>query len=394
MEAILECARPQETKFADNVREMRVGLDAGCLNREHIRGMGKYVASMMAQFPASQPIHWDLFGQRPDLPMHHPPMDNVSVHRFTMRGSRFNTWLQIGLPRAARKQNVDILHCTSTDAPWWQPIPTVVTIHDIIPWLRSNDPHDQMAGSVYQNQLLPRVFRKCAAIITISENSRSDIVSMWPELIDKLHVITHGIDQHYLDYTPTHSDQLSRLGIIQPYFLYLGGDAPRKRLEWALQVFEATTGINPHAQLVVCGLPESNRKQFLERLAPAIRGRVMLLPFVPEEAMPELYASAAAVLYPTLYEGFGLPALEAQAVGTPILFSDVGSLGELIGPGSIVLPVEDFEAWKTAAGRCLEQRGEHPEPIDEARQWARQFSWARSAERHSDVYQLAIGQSR
>lgn len=390
MPAILERTQV-ETRPDTATRTLRIALDAGCINREHIRGMGKYVASIMANFPESQPVDWTLYGQRPDLPMQHPEMDNVRVDRFCMRGSRFSTWLQFGLPNRAKRANADILHCTSTDVPWWQPIPTVVTIHDIIPWLRSDDPHDQMAGSFYQNQLLPRAYRKCASIITISENSRSDILGRWPELAEKITVIPHGIDQHYLDYIPTRNDQLSRLGITKPFFLYLGGDAPRKRLDWALRVFESTLSTNAASQFVVCGIPENERGGLLQRLAPETRERVLLLPFVPENLMPELYAKAVAALYPTLYEGFGLPALEAQAVGTPILFSDVGSLGELIGPGSIVLPAEDFEAWSTAAKRCLTLRQDEIQPMEDARKWATEFSWARSAERHADVYQQVAG---
>lgn len=107
--------------------------------------------------------------------------------------------------------------------------------------------------------------------------------------------------------------------------------------------------------------------------------------------MPRLYQNAAAVLYPTLYEGFGFPVVEAQAVGTPVLHSAVSSLTELQGPGSVVLPVEDLGAWVDACRALVAERGRTPQPNETSRQWARRFSWEASAERHLEVYRRAAG---
>jgi alpha-1,3-rhamnosyl/mannosyltransferase len=115
-----------------------------------------------------------------------------------------------------------------------------------------------------------------------------------------------------------------------------------------------------------------------------------VLPFISEESLPGLFRHAVATLYPTLYEGFGFPAVESQAVGTPVLFSRVGSLAELEGPGAIVLPEDDLSAWVQTCQRLLGHRRENPTPIEESRQWARRFSWDESARRHLDVYDLAI----
>jgi glycosyltransferase involved in cell wall biosynthesis len=95
---------------------------------------------------------------------------------------------------------------------------------------------------------------------------------------------------------------------------------------------------------------------------------------------------AAAVLYPSLYEGFGLPALEAQAVGTPVFFSDVGSLSELKGPAAHVVPVDDMRGWVTAVSAAVTVRRDDPHPNDAARRWARQFSWDAYAQRTLAVY--------
>jgi alpha-1,3-rhamnosyl/mannosyltransferase len=137
---------------------------------------------------------------------------------------------------------------------------------------------------------------------------------------------------------------------------------------------------------VLCGLVEPNAPHWKEQLPPHLRPRLTCLGFVPEELLPGLYANAAAVLYPTLYEGFGLPALEAQAVGTPVLMTDGGSLRELAGPGAVVLPAEDMSAWVSAARTVLDQG---KPTAAAARAWASGFSWKAAFRKTLDVYKAA-----
>jgi alpha-1,3-rhamnosyl/mannosyltransferase len=140
---------------------------------------------------------------------------------------------------------------------------------------------------------------------------------------------------------------------------------------------------------VVLGVPAASHDAARAALAPGIRARVLFAPFVAQAAMPRLYQNAAALLYPTLYEGFGFPALEAQAVGTPVLMSALGSLAELVGPGAVVLAPEDRDGWVAALRRAL-THNDNPEP---ARRWARQFSWDASAAAHRAIYRHAAGRS-
>jgi alpha-1,3-rhamnosyl/mannosyltransferase len=130
------------------------------------------------------------------------------------------------------------------------------------------------------------------------------------------------------------------------------------------------------------------RRQIENAVRPELRSQLCWSPFVAESDMPRLYQNAAAVLYPTLYEGFGLPVVEAQAAGTPILFSDVASLGELRAPGAIILPPNDRQAWISSCQEMIEKRGKSPAPFAPAREWARQYSWDACARRHMEVYRM------
>jgi alpha-1,3-rhamnosyl/mannosyltransferase len=147
-------------------------------------------------------------------------------------------------------------------------------------------------------------------------------------------------------------------------------------------------------QLVLCGIERTTQEKIRQTIPEELRPRVCFAPFIAEAEMPCLYQNAVTVLYPTLYEGFGFPALEAQAVGTPVIFSALGSLGELRGPGAIVLPAQDLGAWIEARRRLVVQRGMRSSPDEQARRWARGFSWDASAERHLEIYHMATAGRR
>jgi glycosyltransferase involved in cell wall biosynthesis len=369
-------------------RPVRVAVDARSLNTGHLRGIGKSVFELIKRTAASGAVDWHLLAERPDQPMQVPAPEGCEVSVFETRGDRYHAWEQWSLPRRAQQLGVDVLHAPGTSMPWWQPVPTVVTIHDTIPW-QQQDP--AWPPGFYRDRLLPSAYHRAAAITTVSECSRRDILSRWPHLQSRLHVISPGVDERYLEATPDRKAiEIGGQFVAEPYVLYMGGSDPRKRLMWALQAWWGLG--DSEASLVVCGVPPAEHAN-LRRMVPRnLQSRLIMAPFVSEEDMPRLYMRAAAVLYPTLYEGFGLPVIEAHAVGTPIMFSDVGSLAELKGPGAVVLPVDDLPAWVRTLRQLVEARdSQGPDRISRA--WARQYSWDAYTERTLEVYE-AVGIKR
>lgn len=362
---------------------LRIGIDARCLNTLHLRGMGKYVIELITHTNRLANVEWWFFADRPDTMFHKPLEIAGIIDLFDFKGYRFHTWEQIGLPWRSQGARMQVLHCAATTLPYWQPIPTIVTIHDALPW---HDTELQPYEKWYWHRLIPAAFRKCAAVITISESSRRDILDLWPDLEHKLHVIPHGVSDTYLN-AKGKILPLQLLDIVGtvPYLLYIGGSLERKRFSWAIRLL---THLNvPNLRLLACGFSEVEREQMCHKVELSLRDRIVFLPFVEEDNMAQLYRQAVAVLYPTLYEGFGFPALEAQAVGTPVLFSALGSLSELVGPAAEILPPDDLDSWLQTCQRLLSQRSESQIPNEAARQWARQFSWAVSAARHLELYQ-------
>ena len=367
-------------------RKLRIGIDARCLNVAHLRGMGNYLNGVIDRLGRDRDLDWEFFSNRPDLPFHDPLHGQAKRHDIDFPGHRFQAWEQAVLPAQALLHRIDVLHCPQNSAPLWQPVPTVITIHDTMIW----DRDEAMGTGPYRDVILPRAFARAAAIVTISEQSKRDIVARWPALAAKLHVIPHGVEPEFLSVTPAPlGADLAGAGIREPYLLYCGGLLERKRLGWALDIFAALA--EPALQLVVCGVPQEQHDAARSKIDPALRDRVCFAPYIATSAMPRLYQNAAAVLYPTLYEGFGFPALEAQASGTPVLMSPLGSLAELAGPGAIMLDADDREAWIAAARKAVITRRDGAQPHAASRAWARGFTWEASATAHLAIYTEAAG---
>jgi glycosyltransferase involved in cell wall biosynthesis len=361
-------------------RRMRIGLDARCLNVSHLRGMGKALLNLLRLGRNNRDVEFLLFGDEPNHPMHAPSDCFQDSRVWEVKGNRFRAWEQIGLPRMASRTGCDILHCFGTWCCYWQPVPTVVTVHDVMPW-REEPPN------FYRRKLLPAAYRKAQSVITISQSSYNDICSLWPDLASKTTVIPWGIGEEYLSMQQAKPDEFLRQHeVCDPYLLYFGGEPPRKRLSWAVEVWRRLD--EPNLKLVLCGLANP---QLFKPAEAKFRENIICLPFVPEKSMPSLIAQAKAVLYPTLYEGFGFPALEAQAAGTPVLMSAVGSLKELAGPGAKLLPTDDLDAWVHA---CREILSEERSCSPEARQWAGLFNWDSVFQKTVNVYKSVFETNR
>ena len=362
---------------------LKVGLVARCLNTAHIRGMGRYVYELLRQSQTRGDIHWSVFGDDPRHPLTVPSGPAMDVDVFEFKGDRFNLWEQVGLPRRALQHGVDILHCTEATLPWWQPIPTIVSLHDTLMW---GEPRTGMADVAYVDHLLPAAYDKCAAIITISESSRDDILKKWPQHESKLSAIYMGIaDEYFTDEFVELPPHLTTWIGTSTYIVYLGGALERKRFGWALEVLGRCT--DKSLKLVACGFAGEGRTRAMRSLPAELQDRVHFANFLLDKELRALYRGSAAVLYPSLYEGFGFPAVEAQVAGVPAIFSALGSLRELIGPLAMVVPPYDMDAWLAALFQARSMGEARAEKVRAARAWARKFSWSENFDRHLAIYQ-------
>jgi len=297
-------------------------------------------------------------------------------------------WWSIGLPSHLKRNPVALFHGTNYEVPLRAECPTVVTIHDLSLLLHSST-HE--ARAVRRSRLLlPLMARKATLIVTPSELVRDEVcehLKVRPEKVFAIPLAPRG------SFTPMPSAQTietrRRLGIEDEFLLFVGTIEPRKNLLTLVKALEEvlrTTELRP--QVVVAGKVGWKSDELLSHLdrSPA-RERVHFVGFLPDEDLRALYSCCRAFIYPSLYEGFGLPPLEAMACGAPVIASRVPSIKESVAR---IISATDSEGLARNVIELLRE--------DQARQLlfvrglkhAQEFSWQRTAALTREVYAQAL----
>jgi glycosyltransferase involved in cell wall biosynthesis len=285
-------------------------------------------------------------------------------------------WEQLVLPLAARGS--ELLISPANLAPLAAP-GNIVVIHDAAPF---HDPAWQ--GRAYRSWhrlLVPRIARRARLVIVPSEYVRAELVELFGLDTDRVRAIAPGVDGRFAD-PGDPKPLLRRLGLERPYVLAVGTDSPRKNLALLDRISPALEAAG--LEVAIAGAARS----YLPRSEP---GAARRLGYVPDADLPALYAGAAAFAMPSLYEGFGLPCIEAMATGTPVVTSDRAALPEACGGAALLADPGDPEAFAAA---LTEAAGSARSRLTEAGLTrAAGLSWERSAERVDAAIDELLGAS-
>lgn len=308
---------------------------------------------------------------------------------------------QVAFPRACRTLRANVAHVPYWAPPLSPPIPTIVTIHDLIPLLL---PEYRGGPKVRLYTLLvSRAAQRAALVLTDSESSQRDIVAHLRLPGSRVRVVPLAAAAQFAPQADP-ADEASRQQYALPerYMLYLGGFDVRKNIVTALMAYhQASAAIGPACPLILAGRLPSQDSPFTpdpRRIARELRmgeGLARFLGPVDEAAKPALYRGALAFIFPSRYEGFGLPALEALACGTPVIGSDASSIPEVVGEGGALFPPGDVAGMAGALSRLATDAGYRAELSRRAVAQASSFSWQRTARETLLAYdELAIGARR
>jgi glycosyltransferase involved in cell wall biosynthesis len=369
---------------------VRVAIDARPAVSPGKTGVGYYTWHLIHHLPRVDPettyLAWYLYARRlQGRPLFfRDVLEPNFVERWTPFPSRWWWRLEEGyaLPRVEWFVKFDVLFATNFIPPPTRARLVVVTVHDLAYRLYPETaPHST-------RRWLRRIddsVRRAARILVPSESTKRDLVDLYPVEPERVTVTHLGVDAEVFR---APADEAvgrirGRFGIDRPYFLYVGGIEPRKNLPRLVQAF---AGLPEDVALVIAGAsvhwnPEGWNllRPSLEALPPDVRRRVILTGYVTEAQKVALLGGAVALVYPSLYEGFGLPVAEALACGAPVVTSNVSALPEVVGDAALLVDPDDPEALRDGMRRVLEDEGLRRRLADAGPLRAASFTWEDTA---------------
>ncbi|MFP4345226.1 MAG: glycosyltransferase family 4 protein [Anaerolineales bacterium] len=304
-------------------------------------------------------------------------------------------WEQVLLPRLARRLRVDLLHVPYWAPPLVSPVPTLVTVHDLIPRLLP-----AYRGGLHvraYTALVSAATPRATLVLTDSQAACTDIVAHLNVAPEKVRVVYLATSSRYHPEPRGDERVLAKYALEAGYTLYLGGFDVRKNLSALLRAFKRVDeALGGEVRLVVAGRLPARDSPFApdpRRLAGEAHlpeERVCFLGFVPEEEKPALYRQARAFVFTSRYEGFGLPPLEALASGTPVVGSDAASLPEVVGDAGVLTHPDDVAGMAGALIQLYTDEPFHRELSRRAVEQAGRFSWRRTAQETFAAYQEIV----
>jgi len=301
-------------------------------------------------------------------------------------------WDQVVLPGRAAAEKVDILHQPAFSAPVLYRGKVVVTVHDLVAIFFGQE--IPFFSRQYFGRWMPFSYRFADHIIAISENTKRDIVRTLGIPQERITVIYEAAPEHYQPVKNV--SQLKRITkryqTGEQYLLHIGTLNPRKNLSFLIEIFAELIKSNPRLNLVISGKAGWYYEGLFRQVDQlGLSGRVKFIGYVPEADKPALLSGAYAFVFPSRYEGFGLPVLEAMACGAPVVAANVSAIPEVVGKGGVLLPLSGRDAWVKALRR-IGRPSFRSKLVASGQKQARKFSWRKAAEQTVAVYERVNSQ--
>lgn len=348
-DAVGSCYNPFTVKLGIDCRE----LLAGSLN-----GIGRFVGNLLRALAlGDRPPEIFLYGNR-DTVFDVPNPWGKPVRARTRRAAETAAWWweRVSLPRMARRDRLDVFLSPCFKAPGIRSCPVVITVHDLL--LLRMPPELSGRSAMYCRafrSFAAKFAERAATVLTVSEHSRQDITELLDVPREKVRVVGNCVGPQFraINDAARIAEAKRTYEIDGDYVLYVGGFAPHKNVEGLLRSYAALdAGLRDRFQLVLAGAPDKWMPR-LRRAAGKLGVDARFTGHVAEEHLPALYAGAAAFATLSLWEGFGLPALEAMACGTPVLCSNHASLPEVAADAAFLVDPDSHEACRDALARLL-----------------------------------------
>jgi glycosyltransferase involved in cell wall biosynthesis len=354
-----------------------IGFDAQATQGSR-SGLGVYTSSLLGALKENIAGSFQFRVYSEDL----PPEQNVS----TLQRLRWENWT---LPGLVRQSKVDILHVPAFAPAFRKPCKMVVTVHDIAGMLFPNQ--IGRASRFYWGKWLPFVIKQADRIIADSEHTKKDLMEHLGIKESMIRVVYPSGHETFSAQIPEAKvDEVKRtVGINGRYFLFVGTQEPRKNLGRILDAFKSFLDSNPEYQLVLAGSKEFAHGKYSEILADKHRfgpHSIVAPGYLDHESLNALYRGAEALVFPSLYEGFGMPILEAMASGCPVLTSVRTSTPEVAGEAAVLVDPYDVNAIVEGMKCLAASESLRAQLRFEGFEQIKKFSWRKAARETIEVY--------
>lgn len=372
---------------------MRIGIDGRELLRGRITGIGRFLRNFLDGVALLRPPHEVVvYGNQRTDPGAVPPPAALRV----IPESSTLWWDHVSLPRAAAADRVDVLFSPYDKGPFLGRCPVVLTVHDLL-FLTLSE-FRGVRRALYDRCyvfLRQRMFGRAAALLTVSSLSRDDIVRLFGVPPARIRIVPNAVaracrrveDDAGIDRVK------ARCGVAGDYLMGVGNFKPHKNMKALLDAYaRLPQTLRDRFLLLLCGYLDDFGEQV--RRAAAARGlerRVVFPGAVPDEDLPALYSGASAFVFPSLYEGFGIPPLEAMACGTPVICSEAPPLPEVVGEAALLVNARQPQALSDAIAKVLTDADLRSELRAKGLKQAEQFSVERVTRRILDALEQVAG---
>ena len=376
-------------------RTFHIGLNAHLLTAQagyRSAGINGYITHLLRALPDGDPsLRYTVFAGHQAQPFVHERLAFQRTPWNTERPLRRILWEQLVQPSAARRAGVDLLHALAFVTPVFSRAPSVVTVYDLsfvhYPALLP------AARRFYLRALTRRSCAQARRVIAISQSTARDLTATFGVSPQKIDVAVPGVDPAF---APLPRDQVeafrARTGLPQRFLLFLGTLEPRKNLPLLLRAYAQLPAADRAAVPLVLagGRGWMFDEVFATIEACGLEQQVILPGYVSAEDLRLWYNAAETFVYPSVFEGFGLPVVEALACGTPALVSDASSLPEAAGDAGVCLPPDDVDAWTDALARAIHDPTWRAEAGARGIAHAARFTWEATAAQTVATYRAAL----
>lgn len=374
---------------------MLIGID-GIPLRDIKTGVGHYTFELARSLALVSPTdQLELISLFPFLPVdqsEHPQQalpPNLRATQVKVNTLERNWWT-VGLPRYVKRRSLDLFHGTNYDIPLWKRCPTVLTIHDLSPLLY---PETHEARHVRRaRRRLPLMARIATQIVTPSASARDEVVEHLHVPREKVIAVPSAARAIFRPLPPEQTvEPRKRLGVEDEFLLSVGTIEPRKNLIVLLSAYrELLRATELRPQLVIVGKKGWLTDEFFVRVRESgLADRVRFTGYLSDSDLCALYSSCRGFIYPSKYEGFGLPPLEAMACGAPVIASRIPSIVEVVGTAGTLVPPDNAAALAQSIAALLGDENQRQHSSLAAIRRAGMFSWDNTACLMLEVYREA-----